>query len=48
MRLVDPAMIPMGPTKVSATADLLASVYQENKDRIYTRRSLQKDLQLPR
>ncbi len=36
MRLVDPAMIQTGPTKISATADLLASVYQENKDRIYT------------
>jgi hypothetical protein len=36
MRLVDRAMIPTGPTKVSATADLLAGVYQENKDWIYT------------
>jgi hypothetical protein len=25
-----------GPTKISATADLLASVYEEHKDRIYT------------
>jgi hypothetical protein len=25
-----------GPTKISATADLLASVYEEHKDRVYT------------
>ncbi|WP_240987098.1 helicase-related protein [Arthrobacter sp. Soil736] len=36
MRLVDPALFQRGPTKISATADLLASVYAEHKDRIYT------------
>ncbi|MFJ4230029.1 helicase-related protein, partial [Paenarthrobacter nicotinovorans] len=36
MRLVDPALFQHGPTKISATADLLASVYEEHKDRIYT------------
>lgn len=36
MRLVDPALAQQGPTKISATADLLASVYEEHKDRIYT------------
>ncbi|BCW42732.1 hypothetical protein StoSoilB3_42670 (plasmid) [Arthrobacter sp. StoSoilB3] len=36
MRLVDPALFQRGPTKISATADLLASVYEEHKDRIYT------------
>lgn len=36
MRLVDPALSQQGPTKISATADLLASVYEEHKDRIYT------------
>ncbi|QSZ52756.1 hypothetical protein RI444_18385 [Paenarthrobacter sp. AT5] len=36
MRLVDPALSQRGPTKISATADLLASVYEEHKDRIYT------------
>ncbi|ACL42491.1 helicase domain protein (plasmid) [Pseudarthrobacter chlorophenolicus A6] len=36
MRLVDPTLFQRGPTKISATADLLASVYEEHKDRIYT------------
>ncbi|WP_314324281.1 helicase-related protein [Paenarthrobacter ilicis] len=36
MRLVDPALFQHGPTKISATADLLASVYEEHKGRIYT------------
>ncbi|MET3952838.1 helicase-related protein [Arthrobacter sp. UYEF36] len=36
MRLVDPTLSQQGPTKISATADLLASVYEEHKDRIYT------------
>ncbi|MET3920793.1 helicase-related protein [Arthrobacter sp. UYEF20] len=36
MRLVDPALFQGGPTKISATADLLAGVYEEHKDRIYT------------
>ena len=36
MRLVDPALSQQGPTKISATADLLASVYEEHKDRTYT------------
>lgn len=36
MRLVDPALTQQGPTKISATADLLASVYEEHKDRVYT------------
>ncbi|MBG6218980.1 N12 class adenine-specific DNA methylase [Arthrobacter sp. CAN_A6] len=36
MRLVDPDLDAMvGETKISATADLLAKVYEENKDRIY-------------
>ena len=35
MRLVDPTLFQRGPTKISATADLLASVYEEHKDRIY-------------
>ncbi|MCF3138769.1 hypothetical protein LRQ04_05815 [Paenarthrobacter sp. AR 02] len=36
MRLVDPALFQHGPTKITATAELLASVYEEFKDRIYT------------
>jgi hypothetical protein len=36
MRLVDPTLFQHGPTKISATADLLSSVYEEQKDRIYT------------
>ncbi|MFF1831123.1 helicase-related protein [Paenarthrobacter sp. NPDC058040] len=36
MRLVDPGLYQAGPTKISATADLLASVYEEYKDRLYT------------
>ncbi|MEG9250171.1 helicase-related protein [Arthrobacter sp. Soc17.1.1.1] len=36
MRLVDPDLdVLIGETKISATADLLAKVYEENKDRIY-------------
>ncbi|WP_253905906.1 helicase-related protein [Arthrobacter sp. H5] len=36
MRLVDPELDAMvGATKISATADLLAKVYEENKDRTY-------------
>ena len=36
MRLLDPTLTQQGPTKISATADLLASVYEQHKDRIYT------------
>lgn len=36
MRLVDPTLFQHGAFKISATADLLASVYEEHKDRIYT------------
>ncbi|MCD5342782.1 helicase [Arthrobacter sp. AK04] len=36
MRLVDPTLFQRGPTKISATADLLAGIYEEHKDRIYT------------
>ncbi|EMY32805.1 putative helicase [Arthrobacter crystallopoietes BAB-32] len=36
MRLVDEAIRQAGPTKISATADRIAQVYAENKDRIYT------------
>ncbi|WP_253907994.1 helicase-related protein [Arthrobacter sp. H20] len=36
MRLVDPDIdVLIGETKISATADLLARVYEENKDRFY-------------
>jgi hypothetical protein len=36
MRLVDPTLFQRAPTKISATADLLAGVYEKHKDRIYT------------
>ncbi|MEG9250329.1 helicase-related protein [Arthrobacter sp. Soc17.1.1.1] len=37
MRLVDPQLDALiGATKISATADLLTTVYEENKNRIYT------------
>ncbi|MDJ0321957.1 helicase-related protein [Pseudarthrobacter sp. PS3-L1] len=36
MRLVDPSLFQSGPTKITATADLLASVYQEHKNTVYT------------
>lgn len=36
MRLVDPDLEALvGATKISATADLVAKVYEENKDRVY-------------
>ncbi|MUK02969.1 helicase [Vibrio cholerae] len=36
MRLVDPELEALiGETKINATADLMAKVYEENKDRIY-------------
>uniref|UniRef100_UPI003899C835 helicase-related protein n=1 Tax=Pigmentiphaga litoralis TaxID=516702 RepID=UPI003899C835 len=36
MRLVDPVLEPFGETKASAAAALLARVYAENKDAVYT------------
>ena len=37
MRLVDPDLeMSEAPTKISAAADLIAGVYEENKDRIFT------------
>ena len=36
MRLVDPTLWQGGATKISQTADLLAEVYEQHKDRIYT------------
>ncbi|WP_229867436.1 helicase-related protein [Sinomonas cellulolyticus] len=36
MRLVDPVVEPVGETKASAAAALIARVYDENKDTVYT------------